>query len=285
MVTTVSHSEIESYLLCERKHFYGYAMGIQRIEESAALNRGTLGHKVLETYYKTILEGAANIIAENRAMNYLKSQFGIASSDLIDEVAKLVKFHFMAAPFANYKILAVEQEYVLPISDDLAYPFVVDLIVQDPAHKIVLVDHKFTYDFYTQKQMGTMPQIPKYIGALRALGMNVDYGLYNILRYRKMAHPELSDRNQLIEIRPTEARILRTFEECLQAVEQVTERKSHTLLEQSKLDLRISSKMVCDSCSYNNICVAELNQTNPDLVLRSEYKLRERRTFKVEEAK
>lgn len=158
-------------------------------------------------------------------------------------------------------------------------PFIPDMILQDPARRIAVVDHKFMYDFFTPKDVGNSPQIVKYIGAMRAMGMRADYGIYDQLRYRKIKEPRLDQKIDVLPFFPTEHRIIRTFEEQLMATEKVIERKAMPVEEQSHIALRVNNKMVCKSCSFNAICVAELNGTNPQLVMRTEYKLRERRTF------
>lgn len=54
---TVSHSEVESWLRCDRQHFYGYSMGIQRDSEheSTSLARGTLGHEALAIWFEHLM--------------------------------------------------------------------------------------------------------------------------------------------------------------------------------------------------------------------------------------
>jgi hypothetical protein len=52
---SVSHSEVDSYLLCRRKHYYGYGLSLERISTSQSLATGTAGHRILEAFYAHLL--------------------------------------------------------------------------------------------------------------------------------------------------------------------------------------------------------------------------------------
>lgn len=285
MVHTVSHSEAEAWLLCERRHYYGYALGIQRVETSEALARGTLGHSVWEEYFTRIKGGHPQNIAAKNAMEFLRDQMDGRNSALVDEIAKLFGFFVQADLFRGWDILAVEKEFVCQITDDLALPFVVDAVMRDKERKTCVVDWKFTYDFYSQRHVSMMPQIPKYIGALRLEGFKVDYGLYGMMRTRKLsaANNVAANKIQTIQFVPTDTRINRTLFEQRTVSEEILERKALPLHEQSLKAKRVSNKLICNSCSFLSICTAELDGTNAALVLKTEYRARERREFIVPE--
>jgi hypothetical protein len=63
---SVSHSEVDSYLLCRRKHYYGYGLSLQRVKESSSLATGVAGHKILEAFYRAILN-AGHTVEEQQA--------------------------------------------------------------------------------------------------------------------------------------------------------------------------------------------------------------------------
>lgn len=283
-MATISHSEVESMLLCERKHFYGYALEIEPKTQSEALIRGIVGHSCLEVFYKCIASGGTYQEAHNETMQYLFSQIATTPGKIIEELKRILTIHFRAKPFMNYKVLAVEKEFVLDLGDDTHYPLVIDLILQDPRRRIAVVDHKFIYDFYQPKVLDVLPQIPKYIGALRILGKQADYGIHHMLRYRKMKENVEENTIRATVMEPTEARIKRTMQEQFRMTERVIERRAMPLEEQTNVAVRTGNKMVCETCSFQPICAAELNGENAELVLKAGYKARERRTFTVEEA-
>lgn len=296
---SVSHSEVDSYLLCRRKHYYGYGLSLQRVQESASLATGTAGHKILEVFYTRIMELGAT--AEEQKESF---QAGLESALVaFDEITKEgyedannrarlgdVLFNEDYGYFANefflnngWRVLAVEAEFNLQYDDETeaSYPFVVDMIVEDPDGKYVVIDHKFVYDFYTPAQTDLQPQIPKYIGALRALGHEISYGAYNMLRTRKLKEPTPESNNYLMLLKPNSSRIVNTFMEQLGVAAEIQALKELTIEEQDKRAYRTANKMVCQSCSFRDLCSIELMDGNVELIKKTDYKVRERKSFTV----
>ena len=296
---SVSHSEVDSYLLCRRKHYYGYGLSLQRVQESASLATGTAGHKILEVFYTRIMELGAT--AEEQKESF---QAGLESALVaFDEITKDgyedannrarledVLFNEDYGYFANefflnngWRVLAVEAEFNLQYDDETeaSYPFVVDMIVEDPDGKYVVIDHKFVYDFYTPAQTDLQPQIPKYIGALRALGHEISYGAYNMLRTRKLKEPTPESNNYLMLLKPNSSRIVNTFMEQLGVAAEIQALKELTIEEQDKRAYRTANKMVCQSCSFRDLCSIELMDGNVELLKKTDYKVRERKSFTV----
>lgn len=281
MSVTVSHSEVEAFLSCERKHFYGYTMELEPKEKNDNLVRGGMGHGALEVLYNAVKDGASINDAYKDAKQFLVPR--IAENPVIAaQVLELLQFHVQVNPFKYHKILAVESDYTAPIITDpeeVDYAFVVDLITQRPDGKTVIWDHKFTYDFYRADQIELLPQLPKYRAALAKLGFKADLVGYNLLRWRKLKDPTPEAKNMIIEWEPSAVRQHRTFVEQAEATRRVTTIKSQSPQQRSSEALRVGSKTICDYCDFKALCSAELNDTNPQLVLRSQYKKRERRVF------
>ena len=202
-----------------------------------------------------------------------------------------VNFHVRSIVTEGWRILAVEKEFLLEYdsTNELRYPFVVDLIALDPNGKTVVIDHKTTWDFYTSEASDLQPQIPKYIGALRALNYKIDYGLYNELRTRKIQGtkkkdgtypgPTLDQMIGRLELKPNGTRVATTFLEQIEASREIQELKQLSIPEQSRKAFRVANKMVCQSCSFRDLCSTELMGGNTELLLKTEYKIRERRDF------
>lgn len=293
---TVSHSEVDSYLLCRRKHYYGYGLSLQRVSESHSLAMGTAGHRILETFYKSIGEGFS---AETQRKSFdtalaeAKVEYETILSEGYTDDPKKATLHdalfhdtygyFAQEPFVQqgYEILAVEADFNLLYdeSTDSHYPFVVDLIVRDPDGKLVVVDHKFVYDFYTPEASDMQPQIPKYIGALRALGYEISHGAYNMVRTRKIKEPTPEQMNHILLLKPNPTRVKSTFMEQIHVANEVQALKTLPIEQQDERAYRVANKMVCQSCSFRDLCSTELVGGNVELMLRSEYKVRERREF------
>jgi CRISPR/Cas system-associated exonuclease Cas4 (RecB family) len=295
---SVSHSEVDSYLLCRRKHYYGYGLSLERITTSNSLATGTAGHKVLESFYQHIIENG--LTAEEQAAAF-DSAVDVAK-EIYDQIVKdgyvdgdrratlydilFSDYGYFAHEFFvnnGWRILAVEAEYNLVYDEETqaSYPFVVDMIVQDTDGNYVVIDHKFVYDFYTPEQTDLQPQIPKYIGALRALGKEVSYGAYNMLRTRKMKDPTPESNNYLMLLKPNTTRVVSTFMEQLGVAAEIQALKELPIEEQDKRAYRTANKMVCQSCSFRDICSTELMGGNVELMKKTEYKIRERREFAI----
>jgi hypothetical protein len=296
---SVSHSEVDSYLLCRRKHYYGYGLSLERISTSQSLATGTAGHRILEAFYAHLLSLSDTAkgqlenfdLALERAYSVYREVMDEGYTDANNRaMLHDILFHEEWGYFANefmvkngWRVLAVEAEFSLIYDTDTqsSYPFVVDMLVQDPEGRYVVIDHKFVYDFYTPEQTDLQPQIPKYIGALRAMGHEVAYGAYNMLRTRKLKTPAADSMNYFMILKPNTDRVLNTFMEQLGVAAEIQALKELSIDEQNKRAYRTANKMVCQSCSFRDICSTELIGGNTELMLRTEYKIRERRKVGV----
>lgn len=343
---SVSHSEVDSYLLCRRKHYYGYTLSLRRVRESMSLAMGSLGHKLLETFYAHILEHteladqgnaevweAAVAAATEVYRQEVKDGFEAPENraDLLELFLRYVETETLIKD--GWTILAVEKRFNLEYdpANQLRYPFVVDLIARDPKGKIVVIDHKFVYDFYSYEDTQMQPQIPKYIGALRGLGFKIDYGAYNMLRTRKVSGPAMKKAEIVeaiqqewlrqgydgsettlpkllvpaleelagnlgivtkqpptidqqvawLEVKPNNTRVKRVFNEQIDTADEIQQIKLLSEEEQDKKAFRVANKMVCNSCSFLDICRTELVGGNVKIVIATEYVVRERKEFDV----
>lgn len=286
---SVSHSEVDSYLLCRRKHYYGYTKSLQRVQESAALAMGSAGHKILEVFYANILDGRtfdeALFYAKAEA-DELRQQVSIPANraNIFDT---LFDIYFPNEPLVKegWEILAVEKQFNLEYDPDTQaqYPFVVDIIAKSPEGKVVVIDHKFVYDFYNYEASIMQPQIPKYIGALRALNYKIDHGAYNMIRTRKLKESTADGMIAWLDVKPEPARVQQVFKEQIAVASDIMAIKSLDEKQQDEHAYRVANKMVCQSCSFLDICRTELSGGNSKLMIQTEYKIRERKEFVVSE--
>lgn len=292
---SVSHSEVDSYLLCRRKHYYGYTLSLQRVRESSALAMGTAGHKVLETFYKALLEAGTTHEQQLAAMPQAIAVAGEVIGQLRQEVEvpanranifdTLEDLYFPNEPLVQegWTILAVEKQFNLEYDPETQaqYPFVVDLIAVNPDGKTVVIDHKFVYDFYNYEASIMQPQIPKYIGALRALNYKIDYGAYNMIRTRKLKEADSTSMIQWLDVKPEPQRVKQVFIEQISVANEIQSIKTLTPEDQAGRAYRVANKMVCQSCSFLDVCRTELSGGNSKLMIETEYKIRERKEFQV----
>jgi CRISPR/Cas system-associated exonuclease Cas4 (RecB family) len=211
---SVSHSEVESYLSCRRKHWYGYGLSLQKVDSGAGLALGTFCHDVLAAFYRTLVEagntnsaqkkamGAALVVARAKFVELVEKGYEDVDERRMTAEELLFKYYFPNEPLVNegYVILEVEQEYNLEYDteSELRFPFVADLLVRTPDKRVSIVDHKFVGQFYNDRDPLIMPQIVKYIGAMRALGHRVDEGLYNLVKTTRIKGDKMT-KTQLLD--------------------------------------------------------------------------------------
>lgn len=286
---TVSHSEAEQFLRCNRAHYYGYILEIMRRDTSDSLARGTIAHTAMEAYFKIIqqyqqamLPREEGIEAAKKAVNRSLLEAFMLAPELAAQVKETLDWFYEAEPFKLWDILYVEEDFMLELEDGLKMPFKPDLIARDPDGKVWLIDHKCVYDFYTPRDAELQPQLPKYLYGLHKLGIHIDKIGYHSLRWRslkddpKKAGPMVKRRNNLFGFEVPPARAVETMREQIVVSKEVQRRKALPLVEANAIALRAANKMVCNNCSFRSLCIAELNNTNPKLVLDSEYVKRDR---------
>jgi hypothetical protein len=128
---------------------------------------------------------------------------------------------------------------------------------------LVVIDHKFPYNFWTTKDTDLNPQIPKYIAALQTLGMPVKRGLINQLRYRELKSPQFHDIFQRLPVRPDVPELLSSVDDQINISARIVTRSKLSLEMQDRLAIRVRSKIICDKCPFNELCVAEYKGTDP----------------------
>lgn len=286
-MTTVSHSEVESWLLCQRRWFYGYARNLERVRTSNALARGILGHAVLATFYQAVKDGATVQEAVELAWKTYEEGW---KPDIDDRshmsLENVLIWYFDNEPYVRrgWQVLAVERDFLVPIGtepeDEIELPFVIDLVCFDRKGRMVVIDHKFLFDFYGDSGVELQPQIPKYMGGLEEMGQEPYRGEYNMIRTRPLAKTHTAvDRVNQLSLVPTRARIDRTMHEHLVASRQIQAAKALPIDTLEETVLRSANEHICKNCSFRDLCSADLRGSGSDLITRIAYKQRERRQF------
>ncbi len=283
----ISHSEVDAFLLCRRKDFYNACLpnpdgtfGVQRKKMSDSLNRGILTHEVLASFFTHLLNNPKDYSGAYQAGKQHILAAVTANPDMLEvtaSVSSLYDFFWNSQWFVGYEVLYVEEKFYLEISDDLTYPFTVDLIVRDSRGAIVVVDHKTTYNFYTQEQIDLSPQLPKYIGGLRALGIRADYALYHQLKHRITAKSTTEDVIKLHRFEPSVKRIQTSFTEQIETARHIQQLRSLPTEEVDRLAIRTANNLVCNSCSFKELCINDLNGKSNDLLIEASFTSREER--------
>lgn len=332
MPRSISHSRVDSFLTCRRKDYYSYVLRLTKKDGSAALGFGTASHRVLDVLYTYVLQSKTTagqrrllpkaIQAARDEIARIEAEGFEGRDDRIGLRALFEDWYFPNEPFVRkgFLVLGSEVAHNLKLTDDVSYTFIVDLVVKTPAGDIVVVDHKNQYDFLTEAEAKLLPQIPKYVGALRALGTDVAYGMYNQLRTRKLSGPamkkdeiiaalakvklkrddgtfwpvvelkkltvpvltELAESKGIVtkvgpqleqmltqtEVRPSDKRVIRTFDDQLDIAIFLVERDSEDSVEEiEEAAWRVGNKGVCNYCDFRTLCAAELQDEGVEDVM------------------
>lgn len=263
----ISHSEVEAFGQCEKKHEYAHIQKIQPKKQSLSLDRGNAGHLIFEVFFKAIKAGKPTAEAKNLAISNpeLIQLYGLQATG--EAIGFCVYWIDNIWPGLGWKVVAVEEKTSIPVTDGLVYPFKYDLLVEIRG-ELVLVDHKFTYDAYSEQTIKVLPQMPRYAGALRKLKIDVRYGIYNFIRTRPLKDP--AARYKQVPVKFNDTRIKNSILELIQEMKTIKELEE-TPIERRRLSVRTANKMNCDHCGFAELCARELEGKDTTILRRLEF--------------
>lgn len=284
MFMSASHSEIETYTECERKHYYRYGKKLESKDDSDTLVRGNVVHEVLSRYYLGIKLGLSHYEAMESALPYIDmslNQYNIYDPDAMRlEVLNLLYWYWETYKDNpdKWKILEVEVEYKVKLTDDFTLPVKIDLIVEEPGRGIGIVDHKVCWDFYSVDKIDMSPQLPRYLAAALEMGFKIDFLMYNELRRRETkdnkANP--SERFRRTPVPITTEKVVTIMHEHLVAASRISTLRQGDLETWEYLVLR--NPAACQYCNFKDLCDADMNKRDAQLTEQSFYKERRKRS-------
>lgn len=266
---TVSHSEAEAYVTCERRHFYSYGRRIQGKPESMsdALYRGIVGHEALKAYHVEP-DPSKRLRAAMLAIQTHMDIDGYTHVGIVGELTTLIKgYHeYWSENGEEWITVEAESSRMYQISDDLDTQIRPDLIVRIPGRGLYVVDHKWLYNFMSQTSLEILPQLPKYLLGLRQHDIEIRGMIYNEIRYRDNA--KLKFKRQ--ELPVNKARLQQTMKEHIMIASRIRAKKLLSIDEWEDSVVRTANKGVCDMCPFKLICAAE-NEGQDTTLMREKY--------------
>lgn len=250
----ISQSEADQFSSCQRKHYYAFGEKLQPITFGAGLTRGLVGHEILAKYYTELKNGTSYAQARQLVIRSAIDNIpeGLPYTEFLALISLLeAYFDFYSDEVNHWQILAVEQEFKFG-----NFPFTPDLIRRDRSTgKIYVVDHKFLYNFYSDSTIEILPQLVKYLGALRELGYPV-YGVeYNMIRHRINAR----ERFKRVLFSPSDLKVTTYMKEQKDIERTITKLKNLPLDEWEAKVKRTASAFNCQHCSFLSLCSSDLN--------------------------
>jgi hypothetical protein len=274
-----SYSEVQTWLRCNREHYYAYGLNLTGIYNGEALERGIIGHACLAEYYKSRQFGMTHDQAVGEAFKTLSAIAAGSSAykaqALAIEVLNLCALYFEHIANEDFEVLAVETEYSVGMLEDYRLPVRIDVIIRSLKDgRVKAYDHKFVKDFYDEGKVRLMPQLRLYKAGLMAEGVQVDDIVYNMIRHRatkeNQANPDL--RFMQITIPANNFTVRRTLEEHLMAANRIAEWRKLGLEQWEKKVLRNPS--ACFLCSFKELCSQELEGEDTTILREFEYRVK-----------
>lgn len=278
MSNLISQSEVDAFLTCRRRHYYAHIEKIKPKKFSEALTRGTIGHEILEAYYRHLKDHQGDFDGAEKAARKKMDEFvDIDNLKIIQELAVLLNpwFPWAKQTQQDWIVLEVEEEKRLPVpGTDLTFPFKMDLLIQDrKTGRIFMVDHKFVRDFYHDDLISVLPQMAKYIGALRRLGVQVHDGMYQMIRTRPLKDKPITDKMRLQPMNLKDSKVDHYIREQFSAMIQI--QQATTAVPQDvwrdKYALRSANQFNCRNCPFLDLCGLDLINGNRDLHIATFY--------------
>lgn len=280
-ILNVSYSKAQAFKTCKFKYQQAHVVmhspdakkaGLMPKHKSRALARGSHGHAIVERFMNNVKQlpfpyspdRCRELIGEAVA-------WGIGeNADLSMEInTQIMHFGANVFPYLGWKVLYIEQEFRLAVGVDEAtgikkvVPMTIDFIGEDQAGNIIVVDWKFSADAYSDTRCEIEPQIPIYIGVLRASGIPAKHGFYFFFRTRKMKNVE----EQVVSkpVKPNNQRIRTAFQEHLTTAQEILEFNT-----QGKLATRNSNNN-CDYCDFSRLCAVSMRGDDVSVMIQADF--------------
>lgn len=277
----ISNSRITTYNLCKNMDRYAYGFGVTPKYIKDSFYRGTVGHQALDAYYQTLKAGYAVDLAEVKALDVITKELTRVTKEepentnrikILIQLSDLIRQYAHFYKEEPFRVLETEKTYTAPITEELEFGLILDLLVEFTAGPyrgdIVVIDHKFVYNFKSVAELEMDAQLPKYIKAVRANGYFVTKGIFNQVRYRSLKSPAPSDIFQRTPVRVNK-----------ESIENIWREQRHTAVEihaNPAKPVRTLAPVVCKYCDYQPLCKAELSGLDITNMLAADYKKRER---------
>lgn len=275
----ISQSEADARRACERKHWYMFGEptssgnGIEPLTLGPGLSKGNLGHKALEIYYQHRIDGNNHSQSMEPALLHVMQDGSDYSMDLLTILTKY--FEWYGDETHTWRPLVVEQEFHYSIpGTDLVFPFKVDGVFRNmDNNRLYVWDHKFVWRYYKPNALKIMPQLPKYVYALRKLGFDIYDAMYNLISTQTTSK-EPTRREPLGLWKGPAIHKAQTFFD-----EQVATMKDIERLKQGEPDdwyaslHRTNSAFNCTNCAFLELCIGDAEgQPGRELTINNFYR-------------
>lgn len=275
----ISNSEVSTFLMCERRHYYAHGIKLAPKNYGLSLSRGIIGHEALQAFYQGLIDEMPIEYARAKAIQavhpyFLGNDLNLDRVQMLTGLVALLNQYFDdVAAKDDFVPIAAEQTLSMPLDENIEYPMRFDLLAGmksgQYAGEVVLIDHKFVYNFWSVDDLMLNAQAPKYVATLRHNEVPVKRMIINQLRWREVkSNPERFRREV---ITPVAQEIRTVIREQYEASKRIAERMQD-IEEYGKTAIRTLNHMTCTNCSFAMLCRVELLGQDPSLLIATDFK-------------
>lgn len=269
----ISHSEAETFSLCQRKHFYSYGLKIQKIgvELPLYLYRGIVGHIGWAEYYRGLQARDKDPLDRGCTAIENDIQDGFEDKEIKDDLCILLELYHKQHP-EGWKIVRVESEDYYPLIDDELFTHIrPDLVAHLPGEGLSVIDLKFVYNFKPQVELELDPQLPKYYVGLKHFGLPIQSMFFQQVRYRELKTPTGEQIFRLSKLPQTHKRFEQTMREHAIKSGHIAGLRSLSIEDWEASIYRTANTLVCPKCTFAEICANDINGRDRSLMIKHYY--------------
>jgi hypothetical protein len=254
----ISNSQIMDWQKCPRRFYYAQILKLRPKDYPPALQRGLAGHALMEAFFKRALEGGDydECVA---ATNPILADPTVLHQGGMDIYRHVLAYgaYFFSLPL---KVRSVEINYLIETFDGNQFAFTPDLIAEwtsgPKRGQSVMIDFKFTGQFWNDAELGVYQQVPKYIRYYNKLtGEKLHNGQVVQLNTRAAQTATGTSLFRVSPVKITEDKLDRIELENIRLMEEVIYAKEN--YEEDDYNRTVDSYQ-CKMCFFASICAMDL---------------------------
>jgi hypothetical protein len=241
-------------------------------------------HAMLEQYYLEKMDGSDEATARQAMTPVVMEAANSGDLDILEvgKIRDLVEAylnHYLMED-ERYEVVAVETKINIPMmegEDGFSLAGTIDAIWLDRETEThVPVDHKSSYNFWTDEQAQISGQFPKYMYALRERGFNVKNFMINQIRTREVKNGDLFKR---LYIRPSDTRIRNIIAQHVMVGSEIMEFRRNPIKEAT---IPIYDKYGCAHCPFLSLCDSDSEGAPTEYMIEAEFQVKKNYGYNME---
>lgn len=278
----ISNTEVTTKNICDYAHHMHFIKGVAPKKLPTPLYRGIVGHSALEAYYLLMKEGTPVDECRKAAMAVIDKEIahvaetspeGFERVQLLVNIRNLIRDYAEVYRVEPFKVLEVEKKFFtsVDLERDIHYGLQLDTLVEMTSGEfrgdLVVMDHKFVYNFKTALDIQMDAQLPKYIKTLRDNGYFVTKGWFNQVRTRPMKAPKPEDLYRRTWLKAKNAETAQIWKEQVKVARELQDLKTDPSYE----PVRTLSYVTCRNCMFQQPCYSALDGSDVTAMLESNF--------------